>query len=63
MLREAVFDAYRRPGKDFNIGRRIGRILRSAGLEEVSVRPTARATQVGESYQTFLLTVSGLARG
>jgi SAM-dependent methyltransferase len=61
-LRGAILSAYRATGKDFSIGRRIGRMLRDAGLEDVRVRPTARATGCGEYYQTFLLTVAGLVR-
>jgi ubiquinone/menaquinone biosynthesis C-methylase UbiE len=56
VLRSAVTDAYRADGKDFDIGRRAGRLLRDAGLEQVSVRATARVTRPGEYYQTFLLT-------
>jgi ubiquinone/menaquinone biosynthesis C-methylase UbiE len=62
ILRGAILSAYRRTGKDFSIGRRIGRILRDAGLEDVHVRPTARVTHPGEYYQTFLLTIAGLVR-
>jgi ubiquinone/menaquinone biosynthesis C-methylase UbiE len=61
-LRDAIIDAYRRTGKDFNIGRRTGRMLRHAGLEDVQVRATARVTNPGSYYQTFLLTVAGLVR-
>lgn len=59
-VREAIVDAYRANGKDFNIGRRASRLLRDAGLRDVHVRPTARATHAGEYYQTFLLTVASL---
>jgi ubiquinone/menaquinone biosynthesis C-methylase UbiE len=62
ILRTAIMDAYRRTGKDFNIGRRIGRMLRDAGLDHVQVRATARVTQTGDYYQTFLLTLAGLVR-
>jgi ubiquinone/menaquinone biosynthesis C-methylase UbiE len=61
-LRGAILSAYRRTGKDFNIGRRIARMLTEAGLDGVHVRPTARVTHAGEYYQTFLLTVAGLVR-
>jgi hypothetical protein len=37
-------------------------MLREAGLQDVRVRPTARATHVGEYYQTFLPTIAGLVR-
>jgi hypothetical protein len=33
ILRTAILNAYRRTGKHFNIGRRIARMLRDAGLE------------------------------
>jgi ubiquinone/menaquinone biosynthesis C-methylase UbiE len=62
ILRDAIVSAYRRTGKDFSIGRRIGRMLGDAGLNEVRVRPTARATRAGDFYQTFLLTIAGLVR-
>ena len=62
ILRAAILGAYRRTGRDFNIGRRIARMLRDAGLDDVRVRPTARATRSGEYYQTFLLTVSRFVR-
>jgi hypothetical protein len=32
------------------------------GLVNVRVRATARTTQVGDFYQTFLLTIAGLVR-
>ncbi len=62
ILRGAILRAYRRTGKDFSIGRRIARMLRDVGLEDVGVRPTARVTHAGEYYQTFLLTIAGLLR-
>ena len=40
-------------GKDFNIGRRIARMLRDAGGDDIRVRATARVTDVGDYYQTF----------
>jgi ubiquinone/menaquinone biosynthesis C-methylase UbiE len=60
VLRGAILDAYRRTGKDFNIGRRIGRMLREAGCADVRIRATARVTQPGDYYQTFLLTIARL---
>ena len=54
--------AYRRNGKNFNSGRRIARRLRDAGLTDVRVQVAARATQAGEYYQTFLLTLTSLVR-
>lgn len=62
VLRSAIVDAYRRNGKDFDIGRRCGRLLRDEGLTDVHVRPTVRATQPGDFYQTFLLTIATLVR-
>ncbi|MBV9335722.1 MAG: methyltransferase domain-containing protein, partial [Solirubrobacterales bacterium] len=62
ILREAIVSGYRRTGKDFNIGRRIARLLRDAGLHDVRVRATARVTRSGEYYQTFLLAIAGLVR-
>ena len=61
-LRTAILNAYRRTGKDFNIGRRIARMLRDAGVDDIRVRATARVTHVGDYYQTFLLTIAGLVR-
>jgi hypothetical protein len=62
ILRTAVLDAYRRTGKDFNIGRRIARMLCDAGLQNVRVRATARITRPGDYYQTFLPTIATLIR-
>jgi SAM-dependent methyltransferase len=61
-LRGAIVSVYRRAGKDFSIGRRIARLLKGSGLDDVQVRPTARVTHAGEYYQTFLLTIAGLVR-
>jgi hypothetical protein len=62
ILRSAILDAYRRTGKDFNIGRRIARMLRDAGVHDVEIRATARVTHAGDFYQTFLLTIASLVR-
>jgi ubiquinone/menaquinone biosynthesis C-methylase UbiE len=62
VLRGAILNAYRRTGKDFNIGRRTARMLREAGVNDVQARATARVTHVGDYYQTFLLTIAGLVR-
>jgi ubiquinone/menaquinone biosynthesis C-methylase UbiE len=62
LLRDAIRSAYRRTGKDFDIGRRTGRLLREAGLQDVAVRATARVTRLGDYYQTFLLTIAQLVR-
>lgn len=61
-LRAAILSAYRRTGKDFSVGRRIARMLRNAGLDDVRVRATARVTHPGDYYHTFLLTIAGLVR-
>jgi SAM-dependent methyltransferase len=60
LLRDAIVNAYGRTGKDFNIGRRVRRILCEAGLKDVQVRATARVTHAGDYYQTFLLTITDL---
>jgi ubiquinone/menaquinone biosynthesis C-methylase UbiE len=57
LLRSALTDAYRASGKDFDIGRRTGRLLRDSGLDHVHVRVTARVTKPGDYYQTFLPTL------
>jgi SAM-dependent methyltransferase len=62
ILRSAVTGAYRRNGKDFDIGRRAGRLLRAAGLEDVHIRSTTRVTRAGDYYQTFLLSLVHLVR-
>jgi ubiquinone/menaquinone biosynthesis C-methylase UbiE len=62
LLKSAVVEAYRCTGKDFDVGRRIARLLREAGAVDVRVRATARATQAGEYYQTFVLTLANLVR-
>ncbi len=62
ILRTEILNAYRRTGKDFSIGRRVARMLRDAGLDDVRVRATARVTKVGDYYQTFLLTIASLVR-
>jgi ubiquinone/menaquinone biosynthesis C-methylase UbiE len=57
LLRSALTDAYRASGKDFDIGRRTGRLLRDSGLGHVQVRVTALVTKPGDYYQTFLPTL------
>jgi ubiquinone/menaquinone biosynthesis C-methylase UbiE len=53
ILRTEIINAYGRTGKNFNIGRTVGRMLRDMGLERIRVRATARVTRVGDFYQTF----------
>jgi SAM-dependent methyltransferase len=62
ILHAGILRAYRQTGKDFNIGRRLSRILRDVGLQDVRVRATARVTAAGDYYQTFLLTIASLVR-
>jgi ubiquinone/menaquinone biosynthesis C-methylase UbiE len=61
-LLAALREAYRLSGRHFDMGRSAARVLREAGLRDVQVRATARVTQPGEYYQTFLLTLTGLVR-
>jgi SAM-dependent methyltransferase len=62
LLRTELVEAYRRNGKNFDMGRGIARLLRDAGLANVEVRATARVTSPGGYYQTFLLTLTSLVR-
>lgn len=39
VFRASILDAYRRTGKDFDIGRRIARMLRDAGLRTFESGP------------------------
>jgi SAM-dependent methyltransferase len=55
-------NAYEQTGRDWNIGRRIARMLRDAGLADVQVRVTVRLTHRGDFYHTFLLMMAGLVR-
>ena len=61
-LRAEIVAVYPRTGKDFEIGRRTGRLLRDAGLRDVEARPTARVTHAGDYYHTFGLTPCALLR-
>jgi SAM-dependent methyltransferase len=62
LLRAELVEAYRSSGKSFDMGRRIARLLRDAGLADVAVRATARVTQPGDYYQGFLLTLTSLVK-
>ena len=44
------------------MSRRLSRLLRDGGAEDVRTRATARVTQRGDYYHTFLLTLCGLLR-
>lgn len=61
-LRAELIGVYPRAGKDFEIGRRTGRLLRAAGLRDAQVRATARVTRPGDYYHEFLLTLCALLR-
>jgi ubiquinone/menaquinone biosynthesis C-methylase UbiE len=61
-LRAALVATFARVGKDFTIGQRAHRLLQEAGLRDVHVRPTARATRPGDYYQTFILSLCRLLR-
>jgi len=62
VLKAELVAAYASAGKNFDMGRSVARLLRDAGLVNVGVRSTARVTTVGEYYQTFLLTMTGLVK-
>jgi hypothetical protein len=61
-LRDAVVAAHPAHGKDFNMGRRVPRLLRDACLADVRARAAARVTGAGAYRQTFLPTMAGLVR-
>jgi len=59
-LKAELLAVYARLGRDFHLGRRVGSLLREAGLRDVQVTATARVTAPGDYYHTFLLTLCGL---
>ena len=61
-LRDRLVAVYPRTGRDFHLGRRLGRLLRDAGLRDVRLRATCRLTHPGDYYHTFLLTLCALLR-
>ena len=61
-LRDRLVAVYPRTGRDFHLGRRLGRLLRDAGLRDVRLRATCRLTHPGDYYHTFLLTLRALLR-
>jgi ubiquinone/menaquinone biosynthesis C-methylase UbiE len=61
-LRAALVAMFSRVGKDFTIGQRAHRLLNDAGLRDVRVRPTVRATHPGDYYHTFILALCRLLR-
>ena len=54
-LRDRLVAVYPRTGRDFHLGRRLGRMLRDAGVRDVRMRATSRLTHPGDYYHTFLL--------
>jgi SAM-dependent methyltransferase len=61
-LHAALRTAYRQQGRDFSVGRRLGRILRGAGLQEVHSHAHVFRTETGDAYQTLLLAIVDAAR-
>jgi SAM-dependent methyltransferase len=61
-LHAAFTTTYRLQGRDFAIGRRLGRLLRNTGLEDVHAHAHVFRTRTGDVYQKLLLGVSDAAR-
>ena len=61
-LHAAFTTTYRLQGRDFSIGRRLGRMLEGAGLEDVSTFAHVFQTKAGDVYQKLLLGVADAAR-
>jgi ubiquinone/menaquinone biosynthesis C-methylase UbiE len=61
-LLAALQTTYRLQGRDFSVGRRLGRILRDAGLESVQTHAHVFQTEAGDVYQTLLLGIIDAAR-
>ena len=61
-LRDRLVAVYPRTGRDFLLGRRLGRMLRDAGVRDVQMRATSRLTHPGDYYHTFLLALCALLR-
>ena len=62
-LRNAVLEAYRLSGGNFNAGRRVFGLLRNAGLQNVQVRPVLLAFQGGHPYMRLPLQLAESLRG
>lgn len=61
-LRGEIVAGFRQTGREFDMGRRTGRLLRAAGLRDVKVHVTARVTSAGDFHQTFLLSLASRMR-
>jgi SAM-dependent methyltransferase len=61
-LHKAFTTTYRVQGRDFAIGRRLGRLLRDGGLEDVRAHAHVFRTAAGDVYQKLLLGVADAAR-
>jgi ubiquinone/menaquinone biosynthesis C-methylase UbiE len=62
LLKAELVAVYPRADKDFDMGRRLARLLRDVGLRDVEVRATARVTNPGDYYHTFMLALCGMLR-
>ena len=58
----AFTTTYRLQGRDFGIGRRLGRLLDDGGLSDVSTHAHVFRTKAGDVYQKLLLGVADAAR-
>lgn len=61
-LHKAFTATYRVQGRDFAIGRRLGRLLQDGGLQDVSTHAHVFRTAAGDVYQKLLLGVADAAR-
>jgi SAM-dependent methyltransferase len=61
-LLAAFQTAYRLQGRDFAIGRRLGRLLDEAALQDVTTHAHVFKTRAGDVYQKLLLGVADAAR-
>jgi SAM-dependent methyltransferase len=61
-LHTALQTAYRLQGRDFAIGRRLGRVLDEAALQDVNTHAHVFKTRAGDVYQKLLLGVADAAR-
>jgi len=61
-LHKAFTTTYRVEGRDFAVGRRLGRLLKDGGLHDVSTHAHVFRTRAGDVYQKLLLGVADAAR-
>jgi SAM-dependent methyltransferase len=61
-LHAAFTATYRIQGRDFAVGRRLGRLLQDGQLEDVSTHAHVFRTRAGDVYQKLLLGVADAAR-